>query len=125
MLNRSLRGLFLLCLLGIILFVFTQFQGGFVSWFLFYSFIPIALYSFIVYFLAFRGIEVERQIPKKKMTAGETLQVEVTMRRSFPLPLVYMLITDHLDPKLEGRLLSQGNLIHPYRGVPFIRNTRS
>lgn len=35
-------------LLAIILFCYSMFQGGFVSWFLFYAYVPILLYVLLV-----------------------------------------------------------------------------
>ena len=37
-------------------FVFAMFQGGFVSWFLFYTFLPFALYSFVLFFYPLTSI---------------------------------------------------------------------
>jgi uncharacterized protein (DUF58 family) len=43
-------------------FAFAMFQGGFVSWFIFYSLLPFALYSIAFFFSPISKIEVERYI---------------------------------------------------------------
>lgn len=77
-----------------------MFQGGFVSWFLFYSFIPFALYGFTLVFYQLKKIEITRDFVKTEYNAGEKLKVNITMRRSSIFPLFYMIIEDCISDGL-------------------------
>ena len=48
-------------------FMFAMFQGGFVSWFLFYTFLPFVLYSFVLFFYPLSSFDVERKLIKKNI----------------------------------------------------------
>lgn len=86
-----------LLLLLLLTFSYAMFQGGFVSWFLFYSFLPFAIYSFALSFYSLSGIEVIRNIEKSTYNAGEPLRVMVTVKRRSSFPLFYLFIADQLD----------------------------
>lgn len=80
---NTLKGVWkLIVLFLLILFTFSyaMFQGGFVSWFLFYSFVPFALYALGLSFYSLNGIKVERILPKTEYNAGE--QAVITLRIS-------------------------------------------
>ncbi|MDD1370122.1 DUF58 domain-containing protein, partial [Bacillus sp. MHSD17] len=74
-----------LCL--VLIFVYAMLQGGFVSWFLFYSIIPIGLYSLLLPFYALRNAEVKRITNQDEYVAGEPFLSTITIKRSFPFPL--------------------------------------
>lgn len=78
-----------------------MFQGGFVSWFLFYSFLPFALYSICLSFYSLNELEISRQISNTEYKAGEPLQVIVNMKRNSYFPIFYLLIEDHLEDALK------------------------
>ncbi|MGG2933171.1 DUF58 domain-containing protein [Bacillus pacificus] len=83
-----------LCL--VLTFVYAMLQGGFVSWFLFYSTIPIGLYSLLLPFYALRNAEVIRITNQDEYTAGEPFLSTITIKRRFPFPLLYLIIEDEL-----------------------------
>lgn len=89
----------LLLLIGIT-FSYAMFQGGFVSWFLFYSFIPFALYSLLLSLYKLRKIDIQRNFAKVEYHAGENLVVNIKMKRSSSFPLFYMVIGEQLSEKL-------------------------
>lgn len=89
-----------LLLLILITFSYAMFQGGFVSWFLFYSFLPFGLYGLLLSFVSLKRFTVERSFVKKDFNAGETLKAKVTVRRHSSFPLFYMVIEDCLTEKL-------------------------
>jgi len=78
-----------------------MFQGGFVSWFLFYSFLPFAIYCIALCFYSLNELEVSRVLPKSDYNAGETVKVIVTVKRAKAFPLFYLLIEDHLADALK------------------------
>jgi uncharacterized protein (DUF58 family) len=93
---KNIWKLIVLLLLGAMAFSYAMFQGGFVSWFLFYSFLPFALYSLALSFYPLKKMTVERILAKKEFAAGERLTVKIILQRSFPFPLFYLLIKDCL-----------------------------
>ena len=84
-------GLFLLL---IATFAFAMFQGGFVSWFLFYTFFPFAIYSLVLFFYPLTSFQVERNVIKKEYVAGDTVQVNIRLTRKNRFPLLYILVAD-------------------------------
>lgn len=84
----------------LIAFSFAMFQGGFVSWFIFYSFLPIMLYTITIAIYPLNDISVERVIEKEALYAGETLKVSVTLTRKIPFPIFYLVIEDRLPQNL-------------------------
>ncbi|MFS1516484.1 DUF58 domain-containing protein [Bacillus sp. SCS-151] len=101
--------LVLLLLAGI--FVYAMFQGGFVSWFLFFSFLPFVCYSLILAIYPIRFFEVERTINQSQFIAGEKLTGTITIRRKYPLPLLYILIEETLPASLLNAIQSKRSKI--------------
>jgi uncharacterized protein (DUF58 family) len=91
----------LLIILILLTFSYAMFQGGFVSWFLFYSFLPFAIYCIALSFYSLNGLEVTRSLLKTDYNAGESLKVMVHVNRSKGFPLFYLLIEDHLNDALK------------------------
>ena len=91
-----------LTFLILLTFLYAMFQGGFVSWFLFYSFLPFALYCLALSFYSLNELEVTRVIPKSDYNAGEPLKVVVNVRRASSFPLFYCLITDDLADSIKA-----------------------
>jgi len=99
--KKSWKFIILLFLL-LLTFSYAMFQGGFVSWFLFYSFLPFAIYGLGLSFYSLGGFEVRREISKTDYFAGEPLQVKVTIKRNSAFPLFYAIIDDLFDEKLQA-----------------------
>ncbi|MBT2730757.1 DUF58 domain-containing protein [Bacillus sp. ISL-75] len=91
----------LLLFLILLTFSYAMFQGGFVSWFLFYSFLPFAIYCVAIAFYSLNELEVTRTLQKLDYNAGEHLRVAVTVKRSKSFPLFYLLVEDNLDDSLK------------------------
>jgi uncharacterized protein (DUF58 family) len=91
-----------LLLLILLTFSYAMFQGGFVSWFLFYSFLPFAIYCVALACYSLNGLDISRDIPKSDYNAGEPLKVTVTVKRNSSFPLFYLLVTDLLDESLTN-----------------------
>lgn len=86
----------MLVLFVLITFAYAMFQGGFVSWFLFYSFLPFAVYGLAVMLHSLNEFEVERRLSKSDFAAGEVLEVTITLKRKSSFPLFYLVFEDHL-----------------------------
>lgn len=97
--------LIVLFLLIIITFSYAMFQGGFVSWFLFYSFLPFGFYALALAFVPIQNFEVERVLTKNEFNAGESIEITLTIKRHNGFPLFYLIVEDKLGREL--RLLKQ------------------
>jgi uncharacterized protein (DUF58 family) len=89
-----------LLFLIVLTFSYAMFQGGFVSWFLFYSFIPFAVYCVGLSLYSLNELEITREIPKTDYNAGEPLKVTVNVKRNSIFPIFYLLIEDKLTDTL-------------------------
>lgn len=96
--KKFLKQIWKLLLLLIFLaaaFSYAMFQGGFVSWFLFYSFFPFALYALLLVFYPLKSFSVERSFSKTELAAGEEVVVKLTLTRKIPyFPLFYIVVED-------------------------------
>ncbi|MEJ9132012.1 DUF58 domain-containing protein, partial [Bacillus thuringiensis] len=121
--KRILRALYhvtkllLLPLCLVLTFVYAMFQGGFVSWFLFYSTIPIALYSLLLPFYAFRDAEVRRITNQNGYVVGEQFISTITIKRKFPFPLLYLVIEDELPPQFISCKQTKMNKVVLFPGL--------
>jgi len=75
-------------------FVYAMFQGGYVSWAIFYAIIPFTLYSIALFLYPLRTIEAERIIRTPSVENGGRLIVSLTVKRKFPFPLLYTVISE-------------------------------
>src|SRR3954470_18489746 len=91
----------LLLFLILVTFSYAMFQGGFVSWFLFYSFLPFAIYCVALSFYSLNELEVIRVLPKTDYNSGEPLKVTVLLKRANSFPLFYLVIEDQLEAALK------------------------
>ncbi|MGG0716285.1 DUF58 domain-containing protein [Robertmurraya massiliosenegalensis] len=92
--------LLVLLFLLVVTFSYAMFQGGFVSWFLFYSFLPFAVYSIVLVFFGVKQLTVKRELVKEEYHAGEKLNVKIKLKRPSSFPLFYMIIEDDLSNEL-------------------------
>lgn len=93
---KKIWKLVLLFLLITITFSYAMFQGGFVSWFLLFSFLPFALYALMLTLYPLKDIKVTRSLSKAEFFAGESVTVNVELTRQKRIPLFYMLVADSL-----------------------------
>lgn len=91
--NAKITGLLLLTITS---FIFAMFQGGFLSWFLFYTFLPFALYSFTLIGYSLDKFKVERVMSKSQYQAGDHLEARIIISRKSWMPLFYLLVEDEV-----------------------------
>jgi len=84
-------------------FSYGMFQGGFVSWFLFFSILPFALYALFILFYPVQKIQVMREIAKTDVSEGETVRMKMTVRFPFRSPLFFLTLSDEMPEKLAKR----------------------
>ncbi|TRM11552.1 DUF58 domain-containing protein [Lentibacillus cibarius] len=84
-----------------LLFSFAMFQGGFVSWFLFFGFLPIFLYHLGLLFYPIQKWEVTRELCRHVIHAGDRVAVTIRVRRTVPFPLYYCICEEVFPETLQ------------------------
>ncbi|PLT27519.1 DUF58 domain-containing protein [Peribacillus deserti] len=116
---------FLLIFLMLSAFVYAMFQGGFVSWFLFYSFLPFGLYSLGLFLYPINDFLIERAINRSECRAGDSLEVTLKIRRRFAFPLFFLVIEENLPKQLEkSGVHVKKELIFPWFKKEFVVSYR-
>lgn len=80
--------------IGATAYVFAKFQGGFVSWFIFYMLLPFVVYSILLYLYPLRDLTVERRMESRQFTNNGKVTIRVKLKRSWPFPLPYVVLMD-------------------------------
>lgn len=97
---RKLKGFVGISFLLIVTFVYAMFQGGFVSWFLFYSLIPLTFYSLLLFFFPLSKLEVERTIETRKVFSGGKFSYTIRVKRNNHFPLMYVKFEEKVSAAL-------------------------
>lgn len=100
--------------LVLITYVFAKFQGGFSSWFLFYSSLGFLLYEAVAYLLMFTKLEVERELDRHRLQDGDDVIVTVRLRRRIWFPLGWNMVMEPLPKRLAGVYEPHRQLIFPW-----------
>ena len=74
MLNKKNYLIFFLTLL-IVTFLYGKLQGGFVSWFLFYTTLALSIYIWMVAKFSLQNLRITRTLSKDRLTSGDHLEV--------------------------------------------------
>ncbi|MBM7542293.1 DUF58 domain-containing protein [Amphibacillus cookii] len=104
MANLVMR-LLLLMGLFVVLFSYAMFQGGFVSWFLFYATLPFLIYYLCFIFYPVSDWKVDRILPITSIQAGDSIRVRLVMKRRLPMPFSYLMIQECLPSSLNFRFV--------------------
>ncbi|MCM3389475.1 DUF58 domain-containing protein [Ureibacillus chungkukjangi] len=80
--------------LAVITFSYAMFQGGFVSWFVFYSLTPFLLYSLLLAFAPIHIYEVSREVTPSKLHRGDSAKITVSFRNKTWIPLIFMTVQE-------------------------------
>lgn len=99
--------LFVVLLLAVGTFTFAMFQGGIVSWTIFYVFIPFALYAVLLFLFPLSTVKVHRDLTQRYFKRGEELVVKLTIQRPSIFPLVYVVVTDEWQESERKQRLSR------------------
>ncbi|MCK1986203.1 MULTISPECIES: DUF58 domain-containing protein [Peribacillus] len=102
-----------LVLLMAVSFCYAMFQGGFVSWFIFYSFLPFSVYALILLVYPLHDFTVERKVNKRECQAGESVEIALRFTRKNRLPLLFMVVEEELPQKMEDRGFQRKIIIFP------------
>ena len=96
----------------ILLYAYAMFQGGFVSWFLFFSFLPISLYQVGLLFYPLRSWKIERTLSQRLLRAGDSITVTITIKRKIPFPLFYCVFEEIIPNTLWKKDLRSDQYHH-------------
>lgn len=107
---RQLKGFIGTIFLLIVTFVYAMFQGGFVSWFLFYSLIPLSIYSLLLFFYPLKKLEVNRTIDTRNVYSGGKFAATIHVKRNNHFPLMYVKFEEKVSPSL-AHLISWKRMI--------------
>ncbi|PIC76841.1 hypothetical protein CSV74_09720 [Sporosarcina sp. P19] len=98
--------------IGTVAYVFAKFQGGFVSWFIFYMLIPFVTYSVLLYLYPLRDLTVARYIEDRHVSRSGQVSIRVVLKRNFPFPLLYVILMDRRvhakREKIERKIMLLG-----------------
>lgn len=116
--------IFIFTLLAL-LFSYAMFQGGFTSWFLFYSFLPIFLYTLGLLLYPIKNWKVSRQLSHHVMRAGDGVSITIMIDRKTAFPLYYCVVEEAFPKTLNKvdnrqgkyKYLDQPNKLHVNRGI--------
>ncbi|OIJ16924.1 hypothetical protein BKP45_20730 [Anaerobacillus alkalidiazotrophicus] len=109
---QTLLRVFIILGLGTVTFFYAMFQGGFVSWFLFYSTTVISVVLLLVCLMPIGDIEVERKFSADRLVVGEDLKITITLYRKFPFPIFYFVAEDVMLNKNEQK--TSKFIIYPF-----------
>jgi uncharacterized protein (DUF58 family) len=98
----------------VITYLFAKFQGGFASWFLFYSSLVFFCYQALAYLLIFVTLQVTREIDRNRLRDGEDLVVTLRLRRKIWFPLGWNMVVEPLPDKIAGYYHPHRQIIYPW-----------
>ncbi|MGC5328784.1 DUF58 domain-containing protein [Brevibacillus sp. SYSU BS000544] len=111
--QRKYGKLKVIALLGLT-YAFAKFQGGFASWFLFYSCITFFAYELLAYVLMFMTLQVTREIDRDRLQDGEDVIVTLRLKRKIWFPLGWNLVVESLPDKLLSQYEPHRQLVFPW-----------
>ncbi|MFC0472643.1 DUF58 domain-containing protein [Halalkalibacter kiskunsagensis] len=97
---RSFLKYMLLLIFVVATFSYAMFQGGFVSWFLFYSVLTVIICTVLIAIYPFSIKKVERKLSKEVLQAGEKVEVTVTIHKQAFQPFFFVRVQDIIPEKL-------------------------
>ncbi|WP_010651676.1 DUF58 domain-containing protein [Oceanobacillus massiliensis] len=115
---RTIANASVVIILFAVLFSYAMFQGGFVSWFLFFSFLPIFIYLLGFLFYPIKKWKVTRDLSRHIVQAGDGITAAIRIERHLPFPLYYCIIEEvfpHSLMKLDSRIDKYHYMDQPYK----------
>ncbi|MCL6454136.1 MAG: DUF58 domain-containing protein [Alicyclobacillus sp.] len=110
--RKLLAGAFgMLCLAAT--FVFAKVQGGFFAWFLFAFVGVLFAYEVVTAAVGLRGVTVERRLSAKRLSAGQTLQIDVELSVSGAWPRFWLRVRDALPPRFAVQVQGSERVLLP------------
>lgn len=91
---KQVRQVFIIVLLILVTFSYAMFQGGFVSWFLFYSLIPFLLYGILLSYIPIKIHHIKREITPLRLVRGKNGQVNIQFELKSWFPFIYLTVQE-------------------------------
>ncbi|MCZ0704203.1 uncharacterized protein (DUF58 family) [Natronobacillus azotifigens] len=104
---KTANKLIQLVIIFAILFAYAMFQGGFVSWFLLYAFIPVLVYLLLLLFYPISDWQIERVLSDTTNKAGGSVTVTIYLKRKIPVPLPYLIVEDNFSESFHYRFVDK------------------
>ncbi|MCJ8008749.1 DUF58 domain-containing protein [Lederbergia wuyishanensis] len=73
------------------------------SWFLFFSFLPFAIYSIALLIYPLNDFQLKRVFSPLQLTAGDQVTVKISLNRKFPFPLLFLVVADWVPDEFYYR----------------------
>ncbi len=89
------QSLVILLLIGA--FSFAMFQGGFVSWFIFFAILPLLTYTILLQFVPIRIKNIKRTINPDFVTRGSKVNVHVAFQNKTLFPLLFLTVREKMN----------------------------
>ncbi|WP_077318294.1 DUF58 domain-containing protein [Virgibacillus proomii] len=96
---RALISCLFIATIFIGLYSYAMFQGGFVSWFLFFSFVPILVYEIAFLLYPLKKWTISRKLTHHMIEAGDADTLHMMIKR-FPFPLFYCICEEVVPESL-------------------------
>lgn len=93
--------LFIIITLFVTFFSYAMFQGGFVSWFLFYMIVPFLAYYLIFIFYPIKDWQVKRVLPEESTISGQAIRVQLELTRRIPFPISFLIVEEILPETIQ------------------------
>ncbi|MGZ4112342.1 MAG: hypothetical protein ACXVP5_07900, partial [Tumebacillaceae bacterium] len=103
--KKTFRFLFWAVLL-LTTYAYGKFQGGYAAWFMFYVSLLLCAYETLTARLAMKHPYSERKLSTNKLTAGQSLDVQIMLEVEGKWPHPWVMIEDSLPTRL---LLQSGS----------------
>ncbi|KOY81756.1 DUF58 domain-containing protein [Lysinibacillus macroides] len=107
----------LVLLLMVLTFCYAMFQGGFVSWFVFFTVCPFLVYALLFFIVKENILLVERRIEPGHVERGQSAKVFITIERNTRFPFAYMVIEEQVDS--EGLVQAKKQSVNAVKFVGF------
>lgn len=106
-LSQAIIRFILVVILLAISLSFALMQGGFVSWFIFFMFLPFAIYSIMLFFVPVKNFSIDRTMISERLEQGDSLRMKITLTRKTRFPLLYIVIQESIPSQIFEEVADQ------------------
>lgn len=104
----------------VVIFSYAMFQGGFVSWFVFFTVSPFLVYALLFLVVREDILLVERKIEPNHIERGQSAKVFITIERRTRFPFAYIMMEELVDS--EGLVQAKIENSNAIKFVGFRKN---
>lgn len=92
-LKKSGRFITIITLL-VLSFCYAMFQGGFVSWFIFFTVLPFLVYSLLLSLVPLQITNVRREMEPTQLVRGDSVRITVSFENKTRFPIVFLVVKE-------------------------------